>query len=516
MSNHRRVASSEKPKPFVPFVVSNVQYFGRNDNDHEHVIYTETPLSYPKSVSDTFNAPLNNVRPHLLPNAQDGKPMSPSEITITTNNLVSNTNNNTNNNTTIVNSGPVMNTYNVVNNVNETKNINNIINNVVNNVIVENKVNQEITNNVNNNIVVVDNSQTNNTVVNAKNAIVHNYAQAALYQQIEDIRKKNLKIYGDQYRLWRVFKEQQLQLQSQAKNKNNSTGAVNSGSGVLRRYGSVLGRKETAKIIMPSWQEQGYKPLVNSKGHPYLIRQNAFNSNQMEALKQDRKQKKLPFWARWSTMEDVYGLGVKLYFDFARILVVLNAILFLIQLLNIVAHIVVDYNSIASSLSLDVTIFDQLYTSSYSPQLYWVWLLTNAVCIAISLAFGPIYWFIVKSYYDKRDLYDCEEDILDNDSNIIKENKKVGLVQKIFRMMISYFIFFTFMMIAFAVTMGLTILQNVNAVYELADSTFSTNGNILTGISFGISIVVSVMSVIWKKISVHLTNFGKFLTLPTF
>ncbi|KAF0975758.1 hypothetical protein FDP41_005085 [Naegleria fowleri] len=319
-------------------------------------------------------------------------------------------------------------------------------------------------------------------------------------KNLEELKQRNREIYGNQYQLWRQYKE---------KNSRPPTS-------VYDLKNQSLTRKLTAKIhsnqppppSIQDWSRQGYKLQITAKGHPFLVRDTFDVSKQQ--LKQ--KEKKIRVWARWSTMEDAYGLGVKLYFDFARIMIVLNALLFFIQFLNIAAHIAVDFQDIRNSLALDLSIFDLLYSSAYSKNLYWVWISTNALCIFISLAIGPIYWWIVHTYYEKRDLYDCEENILDEESNKIKENQKTKLIDHIVRMILSYFVFFIFMMVAFVVTMGFTILQNVNAMYQLADSTFSENTNILTAISIAISIVISLMSFIWKKICVYLTNFERHKT----
>ncbi|KAL9654269.1 hypothetical protein ABK040_010301 [Willaertia magna] len=254
----------------------------------------------------------------------------------------------------------------------------------------------------------------------------------------------------------------------------------------------------------------GFKVLLTKRGHPYIIQEDK-GVDSME-IRNEHNEARLPITAKWSKLENEYGLGIKLYFDFARMVIVVNTILFIIQLMNIVPHIIVDLDIIRSGLTLSSDLINQLYTSSYSPEMYWIWIATNSVCIIISLAFGPVYWLIVKQYYSKRDLYDIEEDILDKDMDNIKGNENISSFEKFCRFLFSYFLFFLFMVIAFAITVGFTILQNVNALYEMADSTFTTNNSILTGISIAISAIVGIMNYIWKLFSVKLTNFERHQT----
>ncbi|KAG2386685.1 hypothetical protein C9374_002429 [Naegleria lovaniensis] len=345
------------------------------------------------------------------------------------------------------------------------------------------------------------------TNINQTNVNVNLYVQPTIAalphipteeKNLEELKQRNREMYGNQYQLWRAYKE---------KNSRPTTSTYDlKNHSLTRKLTSKLHSNQPPPPSIHDWSQQGYKLQITAKGHPFLVK------DTYDKSKQQVKEKKIRVWARWSAMEDAYGLGVKLYFDFARIMIVLNALLFFIQFLNIAAHIAVDLQDIRNSLALDLSIFDQLYSSSYSKNLYWVWISTNALCIFISLAIGPIYWWIVHTYYEKRDLYDCEENILDEESNKIKENQKTKLIDHIARMILSYFVFFIFMMVAFVVTMGFTILQNVNAMYQLADSTFSENTNILTAISIAISVVISVMSFIWKKICVYLTNFERHKT----
>ncbi|EFC50094.1 predicted protein [Naegleria gruberi] len=322
---------------------------------------------------------------------------------------------------------------------------------------------------------------------------------------MEDVRRRNREVYGNQYQIWRNYKEK-------TKSTMNVHDAMKSKSNSVKNFLHINNHRMDPMTIQ-ELRDQGYIVKMTPKGQPYIVRDKALtavvSNNNIQPVKEEKEEKKLSFFCRWSAIEDAYGLGVKLYFDFARLMIVLNAFLFCIQLFNIIVHLVVDYQDIANSFSsFDLSIIDQLYASTYSRSLYWVWISTNALCIVISLAFGPLYWWIIHTYYEKRDLYDCEENFLDSESDKIKENQKIRLLEYLFRMILSYSVFAIFMMISFSVTMGFTILQNVNAMYELADSTFSANGNILTAISIGISVVISVMSFIWKKICAYLTNFG--------
>ena len=90
----------------------------------------------------------------------------------------------------------------------------------------------------------------------------------------------------------------------------------------------------------------------------------------------------LPFCCSWKKIEEEYGIGVRLYFDFGKLIIALNFVLLFVQLINYIPHLVIDSNSNTTSLligKLNIGVFfDLLYGSSFDPSLYWLWVSTNA------------------------------------------------------------------------------------------------------------------------------------------
>ncbi|KAG2373881.1 hypothetical protein C9374_011766 [Naegleria lovaniensis] len=265
-----------------------------------------------------------------------------------------------------------------------------------------------------------------------------------------------------------------------------------------------------------------YTVMRTARGQPYLLK-TGLDIDEVKEVQNEFSQIRLPFCCSWKTLEDHYGLGVRLYFDFGRLVIVLNAILLFFQLINFIPHLIIDTiyiqtftNFFKGEFSNYGGLIDILYGSSYDPNLYILWVVTSSFSILATVLFGPIYWFVVRRSFQKRDVYDMEEADMalafDADADIIKENVETPTLHRVGRYLVSYSIFVGFLILSCAITIGFTILQNFTTIYEAADAVFSQNTGYLTLISIGISCVVNIVNFIWKKICIYLTNFEKHKT----
>ncbi|KAL9648612.1 hypothetical protein ABK040_016245 [Willaertia magna] len=257
-----------------------------------------------------------------------------------------------------------------------------------------------------------------------------------------------------------------------------------------------------------------FKVMRTARGHPYLVKLGV-NLDEVKQVQDEFHRNKLPFFSStWQEIEDEFGLGVRLYFDFCKMMIVLNTILFFFQACSYIPNLVIAIIDIRKTDGNDMygNLLDLLYASSFSNSLYYLWVVVNGLCILISIGFAPVYWLLTRHTFQKRDIYDMEEDIaeiLDADSDRIKENEEYTTLNRLFRFTFSYSLFLIFMVLSSAATIGFTIMQNFTTIYEVADSVFSQNSIVLTIISLAISVLVSVINKIWSEICLSLTNFEK-------
>ncbi len=280
---------------------------------------------------------------------------------------------------------------------------------------------------------------------------------------------------------------------------------------------------EDPYMIMASQSNEtipvGYRVERTAKGQPFLVKEDGEPAEMEHAKAKER----LSVFATWDQMEDHYGLGIRLYFDFARSLILVNALLTLIQAANFFTYIGYDLDAILSSLSnLSFGILTEiLYASNYSPKLVWIWRGTNIAAIFLSFLYGPVYWIYTNYTFRKKQLFDHEENFSIQENDIIEENLHIGKVRKVLRFITSYSIF-ALLFFQLIVVAGLTFLQNFTAIYKVigvatsGKDVISSNQLILTPISFGISFVIGVSNYLWGVLCAYLTKFEKHRTWSGF
>lgn len=79
----------------------------------------------------------------------------------------------------------------------------------------------------------------------------------------------------------------------------------------------------------------GYRVMRTSRGQPYLEK---IPNKEEEKVEDQQVQKehalineRLSIFAEWDEIEEHYGLGIRLYFDFTRSLIILNLLLLLLR-----------------------------------------------------------------------------------------------------------------------------------------------------------------------------------------
>lgn len=192
-------------------------------------------------------------------------------------------------------------------------------------------------------------------------------------------------------------------------------------------------------------------------------------------------------------IESIYGLSIRLYFDFLIILGIFNTTLLILQLSGWITHLARDWYMIRS-------IQDVLFTSGFSPKLVLIWRIINIVCIIASLLLPPLYLIFTRIWLLSR------RKILPDDGSVdeIQENTSISIRSKILRLIVSYSIFIFILSISIAITTGLSILQNYQFIYTLIGSSVAR-----MIISVATSIVMVITNIIWDTINIRLTNMEK-------
>ncbi len=156
-----------------------------------------------------------------------------------------------------------------------------------------------------------------------------------------------------------------------------------------------------------------------------------------------------------------------------------------------------------------------LFSSNFRPEIVWVWRSFNIVGILITFTFGPIYYFITIRMFRKRGYYDYEENLSAKSDNAIKGNEKVGACSRFFRRLISTMIFLLLLFIQLLVTLALTLAMNFSTLFTVVGSVGSilqANQWVMTPFSIGISLIISVMNIIFQAMSEGLTKLEKHKT----
>jgi hypothetical protein len=269
---------------------------------------------------------------------------------------------------------------------------------------------------------------------------------------------------------------------------------------------------------------EGFHVVHTRRGQPFVVPDESNKEIEVGEIVDEHVRKDLPLFCKWLSIEEEYGLGVRLYFDFHIMLIIFAGIFTCIQLINVVTYTIVSGAEIFTSDSgikqvASGVLTNLWYTSNYDPSIVWLWRTCNIICILLAIFIGPFYWWFTRRQFIKRDLYDCEEHFVDDADNIIKENENVSMKSRMMRYLLSYSIFGLLLLVQLVVTLGLTILQNFTALITVVGeegSKIQSNQFILTPLSLGISFAIAVINVIYSQIAVGLTQLEKHPTYSSF
>ncbi|KAH3767615.1 DUF590 family protein [Pelomyxa schiedti] len=206
-----------------------------------------------------------------------------------------------------------------------------------------------------------------------------------------------------------------------------------------------------------------------------------------------------------ATIGKYFGQGVELYFRYLLFIVVTDIFAVACVLVNFIPHCVLDLSAEDWKIA-SITAFDSyygkrklLYLSSYTTESFYYWFISILILAVTWITYGPLYYFIVGKFFateevDKEERYAHEDDI--------EENESVTHFQRSLRFLVSLFVFWLMLGVAFGCTFTFTILEK-NFMHSTLAST-------------AISLVVTIVRLIWTQIAGILTRFERHPTWSAF
>ncbi|EGG17168.1 DUF590 family protein [Cavenderia fasciculata] len=204
-------------------------------------------------------------------------------------------------------------------------------------------------------------------------------------------------------------------------------------------------------------------------------------------------------------IEEKFGIGIYLYFDFIKFCLLINSILLCGVLINVVPHL---YYENDVSLFKDFTSTDMVFVAinlasyihdDYKQLYYW----STVGTIILSFLMGPIYALKVHHYFKKQKLEDFEDGFTGDD--VIRGNERVSSRSRAFRFAVSYSVFI--ILIGISAICTVYVLKTVNNYQFLA--------NILTT-SLVSAIILRVINVIYEFMCLYLTKLEGHRTWTNF
>ncbi|KAH3742864.1 DUF590 family protein [Pelomyxa schiedti] len=226
-------------------------------------------------------------------------------------------------------------------------------------------------------------------------------------------------------------------------------------------------------------------------------------------------EKALSLFCDLKDIEDRYGVGTFLYFDFLRFLMLGNLLITCAVMANWIPHVIERHDILGDNLEI-------LFVSGYSDNLLWVWEVTSVVAFLLAAIFGFLYIIRIRnihkrSYqevesYEKNSLW--EFDLMSQspeEMGFIEKNMRVNSCSKFFRTLLSYFLFIIWTALSALVLIIMVVVQLRNApittyVYEETIEYYTIS---ITVWDYVISVSLFVLCFIGKKVCAMLTHLER-------
>ncbi|EFA85236.1 DUF590 family protein [Heterostelium album PN500] len=250
----------------------------------------------------------------------------------------------------------------------------------------------------------------------------------------------------------------------------------------------------------------GYTVEYTRGGQPFLSAQMAESVDALDiAAATEHRKHSLPMSCTMQQIEETFGIGIYLYFDFIWFCIIINVILLATVLVSFIPHLYFESNQHQfQDFSIRDYFFIAINLRSYvdertRPFYFW----STGAAVILTFLMGPIYALKVHRYFKNRNLTDFEDGFEDDDD--IKSNLNVTRTSRIVRFTFSYAIFV--ILLASSAVCNVYVLRTVN------DHQFLSG---LLTTSLVSSIVIRFFNIIYDFICLYLTYFEKHRTWTGF
>jgi hypothetical protein len=222
--------------------------------------------------------------------------------------------------------------------------------------------------------------------------------------------------------------------------------------------------------------------------------------------------KRLTMACSLKDIEEEYGLGMYLYFDFLRFMFVFNLVLLAVLLINWIPHVVRHHNPATDGL-------DIFFVSGYGAENHTLWAVTTTVAFGLALALGWVYPLRVRQVVRSRDttgvsgqdLWELDSmNILPEQMGMIERNLRLSDWSRGLRMVVSYLLFALGMALCAAV-MALLVFRQV---WKVDLNTWIPDTRIyyytpITWWDFAVAAMLTVLDFLGKRLAGWLTHLER-------
>eukprot|EP00727_Mastigamoeba_balamuthi_P005174 m51a1_g14655 hypothetical protein (449) ;mRNA; r:150950-153018 len=231
-------------------------------------------------------------------------------------------------------------------------------------------------------------------------------------------------------------------------------------------------------------------------------------------------EKPLPLLASMADIEDRYGVGMFLYFDFCAFIIVANVLLCVCTGINWGYHLA-ETHDLADG-------FELFFASGYHTSRYTAWLVTTLAAFVITFCMGWIYIIRAKKINDKRGMtcggYKVQEmweqdtmNLLPDQMGLIQANLRLAPCSRRARLLVSYFLFLVVTCISIAI-LGVVVARQVLSVdlrKYTGDPTLEVYYYPITVWDFVVSAVLVLLEFLGKRFCGWLTHIERHKTRMT-
>lgn len=262
---------------------------------------------------------------------------------------------------------------------------------------------------------------------------------------------------------------------------------------------------------------EGYEYFYDQRGQLFMRKKAVEERNEEDVqAEQEHQHTRYPLNMPANEIENTFGIGIRLYFNFCSFLIMANFALFFLSLIVTIPHYISYFNRDISKFAGDKNNkLDFLFISTLQvwSNPYWITYIVLSQIFAFLLA--PWYSIKTRQFFIEKNEVDDDDCQLDEDTDNIQENEEFAGNQKT-RLFISFIIFISSLSLPVLLTYVM-LIEIAPKIFEIGIlNQFKYAEYIQIILAAGCSGIVSICNVIWKKVCFYLTKFEKHKTYSSF